>query len=196
MNKLIITVILFFLFAFSDRTYGQKCDTGMEWNNQLQRCTNTKQSTQIRKEHKACQKLEDEKAKKECIDKSVNKSADEVIKDKDKVKHMGKHSAEGWEGWSVAALNGVMTGVVAAVNGLDGLFGGCLHRTLFAATSLAHLGSEAYFAFIAEEELKKNLAEFRKKDKSGNMHDTQLKAYEYIKKEQELLKEIAEQRSI
>ena len=194
MKKLITIIILFipsFLIAGETR---EECaaKSGMEWSSKYNRCINTQEAVDMRKDHKKCAALKDKKAMDKCLDESAQESLN--------LAEVSTGKAGGWEGWSIVALNAVLAGVVGVTQGLDGLgeffLGGCLHRTLFAATSLAHLASEVIFTFFAENELDKYREEFKKKDKDGNNYDIQDKSYEYFEKEQSMIKELAEQRAL
>ena len=120
MNKWIIIILFLFFPPLPSRGQDrEQCVKvpGKEWSSKLNRCVNTQKATEIRQDHKKCAAIEDEKKREKCLEESTKGSLDLVDATTGKV--------EIWEGWSVGlpvvALNGVLAGIVAVTQGVDGL---------------------------------------------------------------------------
>lgn len=189
-------VLLFFLPSLSFGTSRNECSQipGKTWSGELNRCINSRQTTQFREAHKECDSVTDKSSRDECLRNLAETS----------LKKDGFTSATtggNWASLPVAVLAAVLGGITAISTGFDQILSfSCLHRSLFVATSLGHIAAEGAILLFFENALEGKMKEWQekieKKYTEGASFDVQMGAFDYLYEEQMEIKRVADARAI
>lgn len=184
------TLLLLLSDATSSPLGRQECQKqpGKKWNTEEGRCKNTPQTVETREGHKKCAGIEDEKKRGKCLQTLAETAVKKEIGD------LKRGNFTQWERYfsiPPAALNATLSVIALAGKGFDGP-GTCLSRKIFMGASLAHVLSEAYILALAGGTLKKLEEEY--KGPTGQPYNAQVRAFEYLEKEQLALAEFAAER--
>ena len=161
-------------------------NTAMEWNAKLNRCVGKAAARATRNESKACDGLSDLAAKEKCHLKIAEKSSgltsdpEEIIKD-------GSTKSMILNG-SIAAAYTII-GMISK-KGIKGLTSGCTSKKILGITSAAGLASDVYLKMSTKKKIKE-LEDKYVLDKSNSAYESQVKALEYLKEEQETVVKVA-----
>ena len=195
MNRVVILFVLL-LPSLSFGINKKECAKipGKTWSGEVNRCVNSKQTTQFREAHKQCEAVSD----KESRDKCLRNLAETAVK---KDGFEDATTGGNWASLPVAVLAAVLGGITAISTGFDEILNfSCLHRSLFVATSLGHLAAEGaillFFENALEEKKKKWKEEIDKKYSEGTSFDIQMAAFDYLYEEQTEIKKVADARAV
>lgn len=161
-------------------------NTAMEWSSKLNRCVGKADARATRNESKACNELTDVAAKEKChlgiAEKSTGLSADT-----EKL-NQGSTTASMMLNGSIASAYAIIT--LISKFGAKKSNNNCTSKHIMGVTSVAGLASDVYLKMSA----KKKVKELEKKyalDKTSSAYESQVKALEYLKEEQQTVVEIA-----
>lgn len=162
-------------------------NSSMEWSATHNRCVTKVAAKQTRDETKACDALTDIAAKKAChmniATKNTGLSADpEKLGANIQSKQTQSMMVNG-----AAAL-------VAAINFIakDGSGSNCMSKSIFGVTAIGGIATDVWMKMQAKKKLKALQDKFIVEDKDTS-YATQVKALEYLKEEQKVIKDIASQ---
>lgn len=174
-------------------TQQKSCDSraGKKWDCNLNRCLNTEDAVKTRTAYLACDKLTSSSEKKACYDKLAAESAaregaqlglGDTLPD-----GVMDRSIDG----SIAANEALVLGaLMLAFVGQGSTFSNCTSAKIF--------GGGAILALINEikmyQDMKKTTGELQKKyeETASNSYNAQIKAFEYLREGQSLVKSLAE----
>ncbi len=187
--SLILIDIPSLAFADADPLQKQKDDclknTAMEWSNTYNRCVGKVAAREKRNEAISCNKEED-LAKREACHKRLAEKATGLSADTGSLNQGNTDKS--------MAMNSIATvfGLVALLNGAgSGLtFSVCTSKRIFGITAIAGIASDIYLKMKAkdkDEELKNKFH----LDAKSSANNSQVKALEYLKEEQNTVAEIA-----
>ncbi len=160
-------------------------NSSMEWNNSLNRCVGKAQARATRNEAKECEALTDVSAKEKChLASAQNKSG--LSADTGKLN----------QGNTTAAM--VMNGAAAAYsvvsliteNGFSLKSSSCTSKNILGITSAAGLASDLYLKKRARSKVKELEGKY-KLETTTNGYQGQVKAFEYLREEQQTVVDIA-----
>ncbi len=197
MNKFIMIALSFLLYlnpSFATESEDElNCEEGTTYNANTNRCVHTQSTLKLRENFTKCDSIESEQEKSECMQEAALNKAESVedslykdisAKDLDKNK---KNSS-------------VITGVTSAFSAISvyqmffakeskGLSNASLSSKIFAGTSIAGFAKNLFFEKDVKEKTGKMLDQFKEEvaDMDG-MKDAQVRAFDYLKEEQEYLK--------
>lgn len=161
-------------------------NTAMEWSNKLNRCVGKEAARETRNDSKSCNELTDITAKEKChlalAEKTTGLSAD-----------TGQLSQGGTS--KSLLLNGAIAaayGIITLVNqkSLPGMFSGCTSKKILAITATAGILSDVYLKVSAKKKVKELEGKYAL-EKNSSSYESQLRALEYLKEEQETVIKIA-----
>lgn len=160
-------------------------NTSMEWNTSLNRCVGKAAARETRNEAKDCGALKDAAAKEKCHLASVEKKTG-LSSDASKLN----------QGNTTGSM--VMNGAVAAYavsslimeNGFDLKGSSCTSKNILGVTAAAGLASDLYLKKKAKDKVKALEGKY-KLETTTNGYQGQVKAFEYLKEEQQTVVEIA-----
>lgn len=162
-------------------------NTAMEWSSQLNRCVGKVQARQERHDAQACDKLTDIEARKAChMQLATNKTG--VTDDP---KQAGKKMTDLQ---SRSMMINTANTIVAAINYVakDGTSSSCMSKQIFGITALGGFATDLYL----KSQTKKKLNSLKDKfivENTESPYSTQVKALNYLKDEQAVIKDIASQ---
>ena len=193
MSRVIILSCLV-LPSLSFGTTKNRCDPGKTWSGEVNRCINSKETTQLRESHKQCEAISD----KESRDKCLRNLAETAVK---KDGFTDVTTGGNWASLPVSVLAAVLGGITAISTGFDEILNfSCLHRSLFVATSLGHIAAEGAILLFFENALEEKKKEWKekidKKYSEGTSFDIQMAAFDYLYEEQMEIKKVADARAI
>lgn len=164
-----------------------KANTAMEWSSSLNRCVGKVEARATRNESKACNAIEDVKAKEKChiavAEKSTGLSADV-----EKLNTQGGTTGSMMMNGSIAAAYSIIT--LISKFGAKKSNNNCTSKHIMGITSLAGLASDAYLKVSAKKKVKE-LEDKYALDKTSSAYEAQVKALEYLKEEQQTVAKIA-----
>lgn len=172
--------------ALSEQIKTCKSNAAMTWDSTLNRCVYKKQDLQTQNQVAECGKIEDKAAREKCfLNIAENKSG--LSSDTDKI-----YDSSG------TTKSMVMNGAVSAyyvVDLLNKYFAkdkskNCMSKNILGMTGIAGLATDAWMKI----QTKKKMADLKKSyqvDLENSSYDGQKKAFEYLLKEQETVKEMA-----
>lgn len=160
-------------------------NTSMEWSASLNRCVTKAKALETRNETKACEGLESLEAKKACHLQIATKNAgvsDDPNKVGEKVSSLQSQSA---------VINAATT-IVSALNffAKEGAGSNCMSKSILGVTSLGGFATDIYLKIQTKKKLKGLQDKYVVGD-NDNTYATQVKALEYLKEEQTVVKKIA-----
>jgi hypothetical protein len=164
----------------------RQCDQNQakNWDCNTNRCLNTQASIDDRHEYEDCMKIEDDKARKQCHDDYAEGK-------------VGDLEEGGDDGGSMASgVMGMAVGL-AAINffGKEGKKSKCMCKTVFAGAAIAGLAGELYTYMSLEKELDELRERYEKEAVNENPYQAQLRAFQFLKEEQETIAKIAEKKA-
>lgn len=163
-----------------------KANSAMEWSSTLNRCVGKAAARETRNDSKACSKLEDVAAREKChlslAEKKTGLSADT-----EKLNQGGTTGSMMMNGSIAAAY--VISSLISE-KGVSGLTSGCTSKKILALTSAAGLASDLYLKISAKKKVKELEGKYAL-DKTSSAYEAQVKAFEYLKEEQETVVKIA-----
>jgi hypothetical protein len=161
------------------------CDanSGTDWNCELNRCVTTEKSVEERAEFQACANIADEGQRRACHDNLAEKNSGEL-----------SELEESFLGLGVAGALATLAAFAHFSQGSGK--SSCTSATIFKLTSLGHLASELYFKFMLEGELEELQESYKEEATDTDPFKAQLRSFEYLKEEQELIVEIAGQKKM
>jgi hypothetical protein len=175
--------------ADEDSAQKEACskNTAMEWNIELGRCIGKAAARQTRHDAQDCDALEDINAKKAChMQLATGKTGvtDDPNEAASKVNSLQSRST---------IINTANT-VVAAINMVakDSSESKCMSKQIFGITSLGGFLTDIYMKINTKKKLDSLKDKFIL-DGKDNAYSSQVKALEYLKEEQEVIKKIASQ---
>lgn len=161
-------------------------NSAMEWNNKLNRCVGKVAARETRNEAKSCNELSDVAAKEKChldlAQKNSGLSADTGTLDQ------GATSKSMLLNGSIAAAYAIIAYI--SKEGLKGYASGCTSKKILAITSAAGLASDVYLKVSAKKKVKE-LEDRYALDQKSSPYESQVRALEYLKEEQETVVKIA-----
>jgi hypothetical protein len=162
--------------------------TSMAWSCELNRCMTTQDTKAMQEEFKKCGELSDANAQKACFDKIA---ADETgIKKGDRGKSSGLESM-------AMMLTGAY-GLLLAFS-MTGIMGGggtsCNSKWILMGAGIANIASHFFFKMTASKQFKKLSDDYGTYTKD-NAHEGQVKAFQYLKQEQEIVAKLAGQKKM
>lgn len=160
-------------------------NTAMEWSASLNRCVTKAKALETRNESKACDALETLEAKKACHLQIATKNAgvsDDPNKLGEKVSSLQTQSA---------MINAATT-IVSALNffAKDGAGSNCMSKSILGVTSLGGFATDIYLKIQTKKKLKSLQDKYIVDDKD-DAYASQIKALEYLKEEQTVVKKVA-----
>ena len=162
-------------------------NTAMEWSSQLNRCVGKVQARQERHDAQACDKLTDVEARKTChMQLATTKTG--VTDDPNQA---GKKMSDLQ---SRSMMINTANTIVTAINYVakDGTNSSCMSKQIFGITSLGGFATDLYL----KSQTKKKLNSLKDKfivENKDSPYNTQVKALNYLKDEQTVVKDIASQ---
>lgn len=175
--------------ADEDAAQKEACskNSAMEWNVELGRCVGKAAARQTRHEAQACDALTDIAAQKAChmrVAESKTGVSGDAEKEASKVNSLQSRST---------IINTANT-VVAAINMIakDSSESKCMSKQIFGITALGGFLTDIYMKINTKKKLN-SLKDKFVVDNKDNAYSSQVKALEYLKEEQEVIKKIASQ---
>lgn len=167
----------------------EKCaaNTSMEWSSKLNRCVGKVEARATRNESKACNDLVDVAAKEKCHLGIAEKNSGLHSADTEKLAKGGSTKSMVLNG-SVAAAYAIIS--IISKKGISGLKSGCTSKKILGITSAAGLASDVYLKFSTKKKVKE-LEDKYVLDKTSSTYESQVKALEYLKEEQETVVKIS-----
>lgn len=176
---------------YNDRQYHssqamaqRQCTDSQEWSAQRNMCVTTESSKARRDDARKCSKIEDADARKACHDK--------VAASETGVSKGDEYSDSGMLDMSIPALTAAMSGTMMITS--KKIMGPCLSLTTMAGTSVVGLASEFFYKKQAKKKLEELQEDYEKETASDDAYHAQKRAFEFLKKEQELIAEFEEKR--
>lgn len=161
-------------------------NTAMEWSSKLNRCVGKAAARETRNETKACDALTDVAAKEKCHLAIAEKSTG-LSSDPKKLSQGGTTGSMMMNG-SIAAAYAIIA--IISKKGIKGIMSGCTSKKILGATSAAGLASDAYLKLSAKKKVKELEGKYAL-DKTSSAYESQVKALEYLKEEQETVVKIS-----
>jgi len=155
-------------------------DSSMEWNPQLNRCITRVAAKAMRNEADACNKIEDINSRSQCH---------KALAEKNSGVQSDPSKAEKLQGNSLISMAYAALGVITMF-GKSGKESTCTSKKIFGMTSLAGSVADIMMKIQAKKKMKKLEEQFQV-DKKQNAYQSQVKALEYLREEQETVKDIA-----
>ncbi|MCK5074207.1 MAG: hypothetical protein KAQ98_12325 [Bacteriovoracaceae bacterium] len=154
-----------------------------EWVCELNRCLTKEDAIDMRNEVVKCQALETDAERKKCFDDlAYQKSDSPTISDKS-----SDTMAMGVYGITVAMV--AMSYLSKKENRTS-----CTSKTIFKGAASAFLMAEIYQYFMLGKKLEKLHKEYEEKTMSENQYNAQVDAFNYLKEEQEAIRDIAKKK--
>ncbi len=151
-------------------------DNSKRWDCQLNTCVITEENIESRDEYNKCAALDSAESRKTCFDKLAKDRAGSLkTKDPDSGANKSLQSMVSGVALTMAIIN-------YSGKGVDG----CTSGKIFSAAAIASLLSELYTYFSLSKKLKK-LESSYKKTAIEDPYSAQLKAFEFLKKQQETI---------
>lgn len=165
-------------------------NSAMRWDSALNRCVGKTEARQTRNESKECDKLTEESARKAChLRLATSKTG--LSADPQKLgSEISDKQTQSTVVNSITAAASIVNIITTISKG--GVQSNCTSKTILAVTSLGGFLTDLYI----KAQVKKKLKDLESKfivEKKDNAYNTQVKALEYLKKEQEVIKDIASQ---
>ena len=161
-------------------------NAAMEWNAKLNRCVGKAEARATRNDTKACDQLSDLAAKEKCHLKIAEKNSG-LSSDPEQLLKGGSGKSMILNGSIAAAY--VIIGMISK-KGIKGLTSGCTSKKILGITSAAGLASDVYLKMSTKKKIKE-LEDKYVLDKSNSAYESQVKALEYLKEEQETVVKVA-----
>lgn len=175
--------------ADEDAAQKEACskNSAMEWNVELGRCVGKAAARQTRHEAQACDALTDIAAQKAChMQVAENKTgvSGDAEKEASKVNSLQSRST----------IINTANGVIAVINMIakDSSESKCMSKQIFGITSLGGFLTDIYMKINTKKKLNALKDKFVVENKD-NAYSSQVKALEFLKEEQEVIKKIASQ---
>ena len=199
---IIVSIAITPMFAFADTTTAAdakveanmaaqvatcKANTAMEWSSSLNRCVGKVEARATRNDSKACNAIEDVKAREQCHIKVAEKSTG-LSADVEKLNTQGGTTGSMMMNGSIAAAYSIIT--LISKFGSKKSNNNCTSKHIMGVTSLAGLASDAYLKISAKKKVKE-LEDKYALDKTSSAYEAQVKALEYLKEEQQTVAKIA-----
>jgi hypothetical protein len=167
----------------------EECDNtpGRQWNHQTNSCQFTTESVDTRDAMKACESDPDPSA---CFERQAQAQSGVSKGDRASVE-------EGQTAATIAALYGLYLGVMTAVKSDFGAW--CNSKTILVGASAAWFVGDFYLKSSAEDTFEEFGKKFEKQqageDDESSTFNSQVAAFEYLKKEQEIVEDMASKRA-
>ncbi len=194
-------IILVILISMATSTYANACNYGSDdplqkkcqeckkdkskdWSSELNRCVNSQKSVELREKYKKCETIENEKERSNCKNKVT--SSESPVK-----KGEGADDLTSFQPiHGIPAAFGLMTSI-----GIFGASGakGCISGYIFMGASAMHLVTHFYLVNTAKTELEKLQDEYKSFGKDNKQHK-QVESLEILKREQDLIADLATKR--
>lgn len=163
-----------------------KANTAMEWSSTLNRCVGKVEARATRNESKACNDIEDLKAREKCHLAVAEKSTG-TSSDTEKLNQGSTTSSMLLNGSVLAAYT---ISALISKEGIKGITSGCTSKKILGLTSAAGLASDVYLKVTAKKKVKELEGKYAL-DKTSSAYEAQVKALEYLKEEQQTVVAIA-----
>lgn len=163
----------------------RQCSSSQKWDSKKNMCVTTKDSKGRRDDARECSKLEDDAARKACHDNLASQETG--------VSKGDEHSDSGGLDMSIPVLTAALSGTMM-LSSKSMTSGPCISVPIMAGTSLVGLASEYFYKNEAEEKLKSLQSSYEKETASDEAYNAQKRAFEFLKKEQELIAKFEEKR--
>lgn len=187
---LTLCILLFaspFAFADADADMAlqkSNCEknSANEWSASMNKCIGKKAAIETRREADSCNSIADLSSRENCH-KALAEKKSGLSANPDSL-YQGNTTG--------SMLMNTAYSVVSLINftGKSGSSSKCTSKTIFGVTAVAGLASDAYLKYKAKSKVKE-LAGKYKLDVKSNASDSQVKALEYLKEEQNTVAEIA-----
>jgi hypothetical protein len=163
-----------------------KANTAMEWSSTLNRCVGKAAARETRNDSMACSSIKDVDAREKChLSLAENKTG--LSADTEKLNQGGTTGSMLMNGSIAAAY---VISKMFSEKGRSGLTSGCTSKKILAVTSVAGLASDLYLKTSAKKKVKELEGKYAL-DKTSSAYEAQLKAFEYLKEEQQTVVKIA-----
>jgi hypothetical protein len=162
----------------------QACEetNAKSWSCELNRCVTTQEAKDARDEYYQCADIEDDTNRKKCHDDYAKKHS--ALKETKEPPHM-----------MAAGANAAFAGFLLIATAFSKSPGGkCMSKYIALGTSVAGLLSEAYFRWMAKNKLKELQELYKDEEVHMDAYTQQVRAFTYLKQEQEAIAEWAGQR--
>ena len=194
---ILLTLFSFLALAEAPKTFEQlqaECTgAGKEWNSELNRCTYTQQTHETQQAHLECEQSADPDA---CYENLASEQT-------------GVSKGEGRDGGKSSTMGAAISSAYSAFLLVSGMAaknpGGkkwCISKMIFMGSSAAWLAGDLILKSSAKKRFKQLAAQFQ--SEAGNQElkgainssfESQLRAFHYLRSEQEIVKSNAEQRT-
>ena len=162
-----------------------KCtESSREWICELNRCMTKANAIDTRNQLNQCASLTESAQVKACIDNLANQKSGEPDID---------YSASGKEGLAQTAY-GMSLGLVTIGFLSKESKAKCLSKTILTGAGLGFIAMEIYQYFLLKDKLEKYRKEYREKEIADATYNAQVDAFIYLKREQELIRDIAKKK--
>ena len=192
MLKILLFIVVLFsreLFAadLEDPNDQEKCPTESnspyQWDNDRSRCVLRKPISEAREEFKKCSAITDEDKRKECLENNRNQLAGEEALTID-------DPLEGRLSTITSSVPLSFLVVSAVTKKASGQRAGCTSKTIFKYASIAGVGVELYFRFLAKRKFKRLQEEYEELGEK-DPYVMQIAAFKFLEEQQEEVARIA-----
>lgn len=151
-----------------------------QWNDSKKRCEPKQDTYNLRVDYQECEKKESEQERKSCMEALASKETEKLDLQK---------AEKG--GMSKGLIHGAFAGL-GAINlvSTSGKASNCMSSMVLAGTGVAGIAAELYFKKYAKDQME-DLKKGFKEETESDPYATQIKSFEYLKKEQETVAKIA-----
>jgi len=162
----------------------QCTESSKEWVCELNRCMTKANAVDTRNQLEQCANLPDSDQVKTCVDNLANEKSGEPDID---------YSAKGKEGLAQTAY-GMSLGLVTIGFLSKESKAKCMSKMILTGAGLGFIAMEIYQYFLLKDKLDKYRKEYREKEIADATYNAQVDAFIYLKKEQELIRDIAKKK--
>ena len=170
-----------------------QCDTNSakQWDCNTNRCLNTEKSIEDRHAYEACVEIEDPKARKQCHDDYAKSKTGDIEAAEDKGGTMASAVMGMAVGLAVINYFGMGADLTPEQAKSKKEKGDCICKSIFTAAAVAGLAGELYTYMFLDKELEKLRERYKKEAVEDNPNQAQLRAFEFLKEEQEAIAKAA-----
>jgi hypothetical protein len=170
---------------------------GFEWDSSLNACMQTQQAVELKEDHDTCAESEDpDSCYKETAESFTGVKAGDGTDGKLKGAALAKTAAGAYSLFSMVGLQAKLSG--ATPTGVNN----CMSKKIFMGTSVAWILGDIFLKMSAKDKFKKLQEQYKdeatNEDQKGGVsgsYQAQVRAFTYLKQEQEHVKEQADGRS-